>query len=468
MAEKVKIDLSVKQTEALETLEKPDVRELLYGGAKGGGKSVFLCLWAYLKAKQLIKDLKLESRKYPVPVGFLGRKRGVDFTDTTLEVWKEFIPEQNYIIRSQEKEIVIEGRAKIQYGGFDDTAAVQKFNSAKYAFAGIDQAEEVSRDDISMIRGSLGRPILGKDVASKLLLTANPKICWLKDEFISAPGDGKKFIPALPTDNPYLSTEYIERLKDAFRHRPELLQAYLYGNWDEIEGIDLVLTSADVKACVNLKLPMNDIAKIVSCDVAREGDDETVIYVFEGNKVIFTDFYSHRSTTETAGKLLALKNQYDAYLIASDVIGEGAGVVDMLREMIQDSHYQVVCPIDSREKPIDEPNSLAKFLNLRAQIWWRVADLIKDRKVCLPDDDVLIGQLSSIRYSFTSSGKIKIENKEEIKKRLGRSPDRADAIIYGLWTILKYLPTVKLSHREYIERRRRVEEPEYRNKHTGY
>ena len=470
LQEEVKLKLSIKQTKAFDTLKSLKVNEVLYGGAKYGGKSVFGCIWSYLQAKEVMEKCHIGRRKYPIVVGFLGRKRGVDFSDTTLETWKKFIPEQNYQIKTQDKEIVIENSVKLQYGGFDDTETVQKFNSAEYAFAFVDQAEETTRDEISMLRGALADRFIFNKVRpkAKLLVTANPRICWLKDEFISAPTNGKVFVQALPSDNPYLTSEAVERLKDAFRHRPELLQAYLYGNWDELEGMDLVMTTKDIKACVNNRLPMNDIAKLISCDVARFGDDETVIYVFEGLKVIKNDFYQHRSTTETAGKLLALKNQENAYLIASDSIGEGAGVVDMLNEMTIGSPLRVVCPIDSRNKPIEEPNSKVKFLNLRAQMWWRVSELIKEKKVSIPDDPVLIGQLTSVRYFFTSDGKIKIESKEEIKKRLGRSPDRADALVYGLWAIMKELPQVKLSHRDYIERRREVEEPKVRNTFTGY
>ena len=465
--EKVRFELTEKQTQAWDVLDNPKTSELLYGGAKGGGKSVFFCMWVYQRAKSIMEKFHIPKKKFPVPVGFMGRKRGVDFSDTTLETWKKFIPEQNYRIREQEKEIILEERVKLIYGGFDDQKTIQKFNSAEYGFFGVDQAEEISRDDVSMLRGSLRLKINGKELDYRGLFTANPRICWLKDEFISAPAEGKRFIPALPSDNPFLPKGYIERLRDAFKHRPELLEAYLYGNWDELEGVDLVMTEKDVRACVNRILPQNDIARLLACDVARFGDDETVIYLFEGNKVIWSDIYQHRSITETAGNLWAHKNKRNALMIASDVIGEGAGVVDILRDLAGEKKSSI-CAIDSREKPTEDPNSEVKFLNRRAEIWWKVSELVKQKRVSIPDDPVLIGQLSSVRYFFSPNGRIKIESKDEIKKRLLKSPDRADAFCYGIWAILTQLPKVKIANRKYLLRRNREEEKPQGNPTTGY
>ena len=65
--------LTHKQTLAWDALARSDVKEVLYGGAKGGGKSVFGCLWCFEKALDVIKLCDIGPRKHPIPVGFMGR-----------------------------------------------------------------------------------------------------------------------------------------------------------------------------------------------------------------------------------------------------------------------------------------------------------------------------------------------------------------------------------------------------------
>ena len=92
----------------------------------------------------------------------MGRKRGVDFTNTTLETWKRFIPEEAYVIKGKPAEIIIWDRVKILTGGLDNSEIVNKFNSAEYAFYFIDQAEEVDREQIGELRATTRLIINGK------------------------------------------------------------------------------------------------------------------------------------------------------------------------------------------------------------------------------------------------------------------------------------------------------------------
>jgi len=78
----MEIELTDKQTEARKYLVDDDDCSLLYGGAKGGGKSYFLCLWAVEWSLWLAKFFGLERSLTPLPVGFIGRKRAIDFNDT--------------------------------------------------------------------------------------------------------------------------------------------------------------------------------------------------------------------------------------------------------------------------------------------------------------------------------------------------------------------------------------------------
>lgn len=432
------IKFSERQSLAWNGLEDPQVIALLYGGAKGGGKSVFGCYWMYLKCLELIKKFRIEKRKFPYPVGFMGRKQSVDFNDTTLETWKSVIPEKYYELKASEKEIIIGKAVKIQYGGFDDKDTVKKFNSAEYAFAFVDQAEEISRDDYGLLRGTLRRQILNKELEYKILLTANPAICWLKDDFIVRKAPRCEFVQALPTDNPFLVGGYVENLKEAFKHRPELVAAYVDGNWDIMAGGNLVFRPSWVREAIGKQLPFDDTRTVVACDPARFGDDETVIYVLRGRAIIDRMIYGQKSTMETAGNLVMLKNKHKARYIAVDSIGIGAGIVDRLNEL-----HEPCLSINMAEAPTIL-DAQYRYTNLRAQILWEASERFAAGEVHLhPDDTDLINQLGVIQYEFGSNGKLKIEDKSKIKERMsGRSPDRADAFCIGLHAIEKVVDPV--------------------------
>lgn len=417
---------TAKQTVANQALARPDIREVLYGGAKGGGKSVFGCFWCLSRALQIIKECNIQARKHPIPIGFMGRKRGIDFTNTTLETWKRFIPEELYEIKGKPAEIVIADRVKILTGGLDNGEIVNKFNSAEYAFFFIDQAEEVNADQIGELRATFRLIINDKKIPGKGLFTANPAQSFLKDEFILNPTADRMFIQALPTDNHYLGPEYIEVLKDSFKNRPELLKAYLEGSWDSLGGFNQVIRDSWITNAAKITLYPPLKKTLITCDPARYGNDETVIYCMENTEIKEAVIYGQKSLMHTANVLHVLARKHGDCLIVVDVCGIGGGVVDRLIEMGDN-----VLGIDNAGRS-DEP---AKYYNKRAEIWCKAADMLACGDVQLTNTEPkLNGQLCTPAYEFRN-GKILIESKADIKKRLGKSPDRADAYVNGLYAL---------------------------------
>lgn len=103
-----------------------------------------------------------------------------------------------------------------------------------------------------------------------------------------------------------------------------------------------------------------------------------------------------------------------------DVIGLGAGVVDRLKEL----HYDVY-GINVADRASDPE----RFANLRAEGYWRLRERFERGQIMIPDDDELINELTSLKYKIVNSnGQIRMEEKEEMKKRLGKSPDLADSL----------------------------------------
>ena len=434
---------------AFQVLDDKNVLACLYGGSKGGGKSVFGCWWMFYKCMKLIADHKLTETKFPPPVAFMGRKQSVDFNDTTLETWKAMIPEEHYEIRIGDKEIVLCNAVKINFGGLDSSDAVKKFNSAEYAYIFIDQAEEISRDDYGLVRGTLRRKINDEVLDYKVLLTANPADCWLKDDFITTDNEENVFLQALPVDNPFLPETYVDNLKEAFKHRPELIDAYVYGRWDVIAGFDLVIKPSWVEQSIERELRVADERCVVACDPARMGNDETVIYVLKGYEVIDTIIYGQKTTMETAGNLIALKTKHKAHLIALDGCNLGDAIADRLREM---NHRCITVKTGGTDM---NDRDKKKYKNLKSKIWWEAGEKMANEQVCIPNDRILRSQLSTPSYKHHSEGTVVVESSESIKKKTnGKSLDRACALTIGLYAIDKaVLPKKDFNRRQPIQRR---------------
>lgn len=250
---KFEITLHERQTEAWELLTNEQNLDLLYGGAKGGGKSVLFCLWVFYWANWLIEffDIK-EPMEHPLAVGWIGRLRGVDFSSTTLETWKRTIPSKTYKIKKKPAEIIIRNRVKIAYGGLDNRDTIEKFNSDENAFVALDQAEEVTEKSVSTLLASLRLKFNGKQPPYKSLFTANPRAGFCKQKFIANPDDKSFFVQALPTDNPFVADGYVKDLERRYAHNPALLKAYLEGDWDVFEGAFFETFSRSV-VCYNPK-----------------------------------------------------------------------------------------------------------------------------------------------------------------------------------------------------------------------
>lgn len=160
-------------------------------------------------------------------------------------------------------------------------------------------------------------------------------------------------------------------------------------------------------------------------DVARFGSDKTVIGVRYGMKVTELHEYSLQDTMETAGNVMVLNREHNPSNIKVDVIGLGAGVYDRLNEL-----NAPVSEVNVAESPSDKEN----FRTLRDELWWNVRELLDPNPklnpdpIGLPPNDDLLADLSNIKYEIDSRGRIKVESKKDMKKRLGRSPDYGDTV----------------------------------------
>ncbi len=166
-------------------------------------------------------------------------------------------------------------------------------------------------------------------------------------------------------------------------------------------------------------------ALVMGVDVARFGDDETVIVFRRGRdgKSIPAIRLAKADTMLVAGKVAELATQHSVDAIFVDGGGVGGGVIDRLRQL----RFPVI-EVQFGAKPdgvnLEDPST--RCANKRAEIWCAMRDWL--RGGCIPDDRHLIEQLSGVLYGFNADQAIQLERKEDMKKRGMASPDWADAL----------------------------------------
>jgi hypothetical protein len=186
---------------------------------------------------------------------------------------------------------------------------------------------------------------------------------------------------------------------------------------------DAVVSLGDLEEAQRRSLEPS-LPLVVACDVARYGSDATVIATRTGNVVRIAKSYSGRDTMQTVGEILhvarSLEREHEQHpILVVDDSGVGGGVVDRLREQ---GEFKVVAfnAANTAKKKGDYPRA-------RDEAWFRLSELLPS--LDLPLDEELAADLLAPRYSLDSQGRRAVEPKSETKRRLRRSPDRADAVV---------------------------------------
>ena len=163
---------------------------------------------------------------------------------------------------------------------------------------------------------------------------------------------------------------------------------------------------------------------VLAVDVARYGSDKSVLLLASPSTVLRIQSYQNMDTMQLAGRVAhAYKHWFPKRIprrIVVDEIGIGAGVVDRLKELnLPVTGINVARPARKRRQ----------FINLRAEGYWRLRELLAEGLIAIPDDPELAGQLASIRHYYRSTGQLYIESKDDSKARGAQSPDKADALM---------------------------------------
>ncbi len=375
------------------------------------------------------------SEQIPNNLGIVFRREFVDLRDSTI---KDFETYTGLKVNSQ-RDVVLSNRSTIMFRHIEELNNIQNVNLGWFL---IEQADELDSDkEFFLLFGRLRRQVkpdqgfidLGLPERSGFVI-ANAGDHWLKPLWKEGKLAEAELIEATTYDNAdVLPKDFLDSLEILKANKPEIYKQYVLNDWSVNADQFILIPRSIIDALSDVRIYDSDIKRVVSCDPSQ-GGDECVIYCIENNDIKDTKILHVKNTMEIAGEIAVMMNAFEADTCAVDSIGIGAGICDRLRELGKNVIY-----VNSAEKAFDDEH----FANRRAEIWWTAMEIIRKREAKPIADEELKKQLSSVRYKVVNSnGKIQLEPKEKTKERLGYSPDRADAYVYGI-SALKDAPSAK-------------------------
>lgn len=182
------------------------------------------------------------------------------------------------------------------------------------------------------------------------------------------------------------------------------------------------ISSEAVREAMERKLHASEYdyaPKVMGVDVARFGDDMSVICKRQGLAVHTLKKYRGLDTMQMAHQVAEEIKTWEPDMVFVDVVGVGAGVVDCLRTELG---YKQVRGVNAGSRA-----STPAYFNLRAEMWGKMRDALMSG-MSLPDDNEFEADLTGLEYGYTCKEALKLEKKEDAKRRGIRSPDTADAL----------------------------------------
>jgi hypothetical protein len=215
----------------------------------------------------------------------------------------------------------------------------------------------------------------------------------------------------------YADQSQIAQWIEDYGEDSDFVRIRVKGQFPRAGSTQLISTEVVTQATIRENIVPFGAVKLFGVDVARFGDDQTVICRRQGRKLEELHKYRGLDTMETAAKVAELSNLYEPDAIMIDEVGVGGGVVDRLKQLGFD-----VIPVNSANTADDT----RMYKNKRAEMWGRMRDWLVTADI--PDDRDLCADLSGPEYGYDEKMRIVLEKKTDMKKRGLASPDSADAL----------------------------------------
>lgn len=432
------MDLTKKQSEALDYLEDGETNEILFGGGAGGGKSLLGCYW-------LLKS----ALRYNGTRWLMGRSTLKTLRETTLNTFFEVCKMQglesdkHYRFNQQQMQIELVNESVILLKDLFHYPSDPNFDSLgslEITGAFIDESNQLTEKAWNIVKSRIRYKLDENGIIPKMLGTCNPSKGFLYNKFYKPDKEGVlpdnlKFIQSLLTDNPHISIHYKDNLLQLDTITKERL---LFGNWEyDSDPSALIPYNKILDLFTASYVPEGE--KYISADIARFGSDKTVVMVWSGYICIEVLTLEKQPLSVVSAEIERLKKYHGVPTsnIIADEDGVGGGVVDMLK-----------CNgFVNNSAPQDVDGQKQNYSNLKSQCYFILAEKINKGEVYVKTENIeiknkLIQELEQVKMKdLDKDGKLAVLPKEHIKQLIGRSPDYSDALMMRMYFDVK--PTNK-------------------------
>lgn len=424
------VKLFEKQIQAYEYLSDTTITEVLYGGGARGGKSWLGNLW------QILRRISM-----PESAGLIAREELTKLKDTTLLTFFKVLKAyglsdqvhynaQNYTATFKNGSIIF--FREIKYLPSDPE--FDRLGSYDLTDCFLDEAQQISYKAVNVLKGRFS--VLqgeGWQTIPKSLYTCNPKRNWIYTEFVSPSKTGlilphRKFIKALPSDNPHVSQDYIDNL---LRSDKVTIQRLYHGNFEYDDDPTVLCDYDAIMDCFTNKHAERG-TKYISADLAMKGRDRFVVGLWDGNvceiKIDKTKSSGKEIETDVKSVMITGRVGHSNTVVDSDGMGS-----------YLESYLTGIKEFHGGARAVDDK----EYANLKSECAYKLAELINKRElaiICTPEQQQRIAEEIAVLKADdidADEKKKRIIKKEVMKELLGRSPDYLDMLLMRMYFAIK-------------------------------
>jgi phage terminase large subunit len=431
------MQLLPKQEHAIYYLNDDETEELLYGGGAGGGKSALGCLrlielcQRYAGIRCLMGRSKLKALKETTLNSFFQLANDLKIGDQF-----KYNAQSNIIYWNNGSEILLKDLFL-----YPSDPNFDSLGSLEISFAFIDECNQCTYKAVQVVKSRLRYKLKEFGIMPKMLMTCNPAKNWTYSEFYNPSLSNslrkdRRFIQALPTDNPHLPSSYIRTLESLDEASKKRL---LYGDWEFDDNPYALFEYNNILNLFTNEFIKPTQTRFLTCDIAYTGSDKFVLIVWAGlviEKIIAIDKIDDTQVSKKINEL-----RIDHRIPLKNVIYDADGLQTFTRNSANSGVLSGATQFNNNAVPVKVNGKKENYKNLKAQCYFMLADMCKDNLLFVQEKNYrtqIIQELEQInRLPFSDDGKLALEKKDAIRERIGRSPDFADAIM------MRMLPEIK-------------------------